>query len=111
MKIKMLAIMARQPGVGGLVTTACAGLFFFLTASAWAAERQALHNLVPAVTAHLLPTGSLSGSNRLGLAIGLPLRNREALTNLLEQIYDPASPNFHHYLTSEQFTKMFGPTE
>ena len=47
----------------------------------------------------------------MNLAIGLPLRNTEALTNLLEQVYDPASPNYHHYLTPEQFTQQFGPTE
>ena len=47
----------------------------------------------------------------MNLAIGLPLRNQEALTNLLQQIYDPASPNFHHYLTPEEFTAQFGPTE
>jgi len=39
------------------------------------------------------------------------LRNRDALTNLLEQIYDPASPNYHHYLTSAQFAEQFGPAE
>jgi uncharacterized repeat protein (TIGR03803 family) len=47
----------------------------------------------------------------LNLAIGLPLRNQEALTNRLRQIYDPASPNYRHYLTPEQFTEQFGPTE
>ena len=55
--------------------------------------------------------GDLAGTNQLNLAIGLPLRNREALTNLLRQIYDPASPNYHHYLTPDQFTEKFGPTE
>jgi subtilase family serine protease len=33
------------------------------------------------------------------------------LTKLLQRIYNPASPDYHHYLTLEQFTKMFGPTE
>ena len=45
------------------------------------------------------------------LAIGLPLRNQAALTDLLQQIYDPASPNYQHYLTPEEFTAQFGPTE
>ena len=30
---------------------------------------------------------------------------------MIQQIYDPASPNFRHYLTPEQFTEQFGPTE
>ncbi len=60
---------------------------------------------------HLQPSGTVPATNRLDLAIGLPLRNRDALDKLLQEIYDPASPNFHHYLTPEQFTENFGPTE
>src|SRR5262249_24793073 len=30
---------------------------------------------------------------------------------LLQQIYNPASSNYHHYLTTQQFTEKFGPTE
>jgi subtilase family serine protease len=52
----------------------------------------------------------MPSETNLNLAIGLPLRNREALTNLLEDLYNPASPNYRHYLTPEQFTERFGPT-
>ncbi|HEX7618146.1 MAG TPA: protease pro-enzyme activation domain-containing protein, partial [Verrucomicrobiae bacterium] len=45
------------------------------------------------------------------LAIGLPLRNQAALGMLLSEIYSPASTNYHRYLTPEQFTERFGPTE
>jgi subtilase family serine protease len=45
------------------------------------------------------------------LAIGLPLRNRPALTNLLRQLYDPSSPLYHKYLAPDQFTASFGPAE
>lgn len=79
--------------------------------SGWAGERQFLNGHVPPVVARLQPAGRLPASTRLELAIGLPLRNQEALTNLLQQIYDPASTNFHHYLTPQQFTEEFGPTE
>ena len=58
-----------------------------------------LHGHVPAVVSKLQAMGLLPATTNLNLAIGLPLRNREALTNLLREIYDPASPNFHHYLT------------
>ena len=73
--------------------------------------RTALHGHVPAAVARLQSTGRLPATNRLYLAIGLPLRNQPALTNLLAQLYDPASPNYHRYLTPEQFTEQFGPTE
>ena len=57
------------------------------------------------------PIGTLAATQRLSLAITLPLRNRAALSNLLRQINDPASPNYHHYLTRDQFTRRFGPSE
>ncbi|HLX94376.1 MAG TPA: protease pro-enzyme activation domain-containing protein, partial [Verrucomicrobiae bacterium] len=47
----------------------------------------------------------------MDLAIGLPLRNKDALNSLLQQLYDPSSPNYRHYLTPDQFTEQFGPTE
>ncbi|MGA2677804.1 MAG: protease pro-enzyme activation domain-containing protein [Sedimentisphaerales bacterium] len=72
---------------------------------------QMLHGHVPAAVARLQPVGRMSSSEHLHLAIGLPLRNQAMLTELLQRIYNPASPDYHHYLTPEQFTKMFGPTE
>jgi subtilase family serine protease len=76
-------------------------------------ERQVLRGHVPAVVArlNLRPAGRLPATNRLNLAIGLPLRNTNALNQLLQDMYDPASPQFRHYLTPEQFTERFGPTK
>ena len=76
-----------------------------------AGERQVLTGHRPAVVARLQPVGSVPALTRMDLAIGLPLRNRPGLAGFLQQLYDPASPNFHHYLTTAQFTEMFGPTE
>jgi subtilase family serine protease len=88
-------------------------LFALFTVPAGAAERQILQGNVPEAVArlHLQSVGRVAATNRLNLAIGLPLRNREALTILLQQLYDPASTNYHKYLTSEQFTERFGPSE
>lgn len=55
--------------------------------------------------------GHVAADKELTLSLGLPLRNPAALSNVLEQINDPKSPNFHRYLTAEQFTEHFGPTE
>ncbi|HTV62022.1 MAG TPA: protease pro-enzyme activation domain-containing protein, partial [Verrucomicrobiae bacterium] len=52
----------------------------------------------------------LPQTNRLRLAIGLPLRNHRELNQLLRQIYNPASTNYHHYLTPQEFAEEFGPT-
>ena len=97
-----------------VLVTIWSGLVLLLSArSANGAERQVLYGHIPkAVTeSHLQPVGRLSGSTNLYLAVGLPLRNKAELNNLLQQIYDPASPQYHQYLTPEQFTERFGPTK
>ena len=88
-------------------------LFFSAVYPGIGAERQVLHGHVPQAVArlNLQPTGHLPAKKNLQLAIGLPLRNQAALDDLLRQIYDPASPKFHQFLTPEQFTEQFGPTE
>ena len=40
----------------------------------------------------------------------MPLRNPEELQRLLQQLYNPASPNYRKFLTVQQFTEQFGPT-
>ena len=76
-----------------------------------AVDRQKLQGHVPSAVSNLTPVERLLASQRLALAIELPLRNREALAALLEEIYDPASTNYHRYLTPDQFAERFGPTE
>lgn len=75
------------------------------------AQRQVLQGHLPPGLQRLQALGELPANNRLDLAIGLRLRNGEALTNLLEQLYDPTSTNYHHFLTAKEFAERFGPTE
>ncbi len=82
-----------------------------LTASSAVPSRKMLKGHVPAEVAHLTPQGYLPATNQLHLAIGLPLRNEDVLDKLLQELYDPASPSFHKFLTPEEFTARFGPTE
>jgi len=60
-------------------------LFFSAIYPGVAAERQVLHGHVPAAVArfNLQPTGQLPATNRLALAIGLPLRNPEGDPGIL----------------------------
>ena len=92
---------------GNNLAATWATLLLLAGASAWAAERQIVRgHLVTAVTElNLQPVGRLASSTNLDLAISLPLRNQDALTNLLQQQYSPASPQYHHWLTPEQFTE------
>ena len=91
-------------------------VIFFLvcllfTPKAWAGDRQRLHGHVPEAVARLSATGRSEPTQRLHLSIGLPLRNQADLTQLLQELYDPSSPNYRHFLTPQQFAEKFGPTE
>src|SRR5271168_3503340 len=76
-----------------------------------AAATRVLEHHVPSAVAAARKLGPMSRTAELRLAIGLPLRNQTELDTLLQAIADPASPNYHAYLTPEQFTPRFGPTE
>ena len=92
----------------------CVGLAFLsatVLSGLAAPGMMTLSGHVPAAVSQLQPTGLLPAATNLHLAIGLPLRNKASLTSLLQQVYDPASPNYHLYLTPEEFTAQFGPTE
>jgi len=60
---------------------------------------------------HATQIGAVENSRHLQLALSLPLRNEAALDALLAQIYDPQSPMYHHYLTAQQFTDNYAPTQ
>ena len=72
---------------------------------------QQLHGHIPAAVPALQPVDRLPASQHLQLAIGLPVRNPDELTNLVAAISDPVSPNYRNYLTPAQFKERFGPTE
>jgi subtilase family serine protease len=55
--------------------------------------------------------GHLPATRQLKLNIALPLRNEAELDDLLEKLYNPKSSLFHQFLSVEEFTARFGPTE
>jgi subtilase family serine protease len=98
----------RQAGRAALLSLVLA---LFAASFVQAADMQTVKGPALQQWNSLTPSGPLPAANRLNLAISLPLRNAAALSNLLQQIYDPNSPQFHHYLTPAQFTAQFGPTQ
>ena len=53
----------------------------------------------------------LPATQSLRLNIALPLRNESELDDLLQELYDSQSPSFHQFLSVQEFTERFGPTE
>jgi subtilase family serine protease len=91
----------------------CATIFLLFTVPGHAQQQlQLLHSHVrPAIAnGQAAPVGLLPPTQRMNLAITLPLRNQAELTSLLERIYDPSSPDFHQFLSVAQFTAEFSPT-
>ena len=109
---RRLVLQLRRPSFDQPITRIAAIYLalWLLGTTAQAQQRRSLPSHMPAA-AHAQPVDRLPGATRLNLAIGLPLRNQDALTKLLRDIYDPSSPQYHQYLTPEQFTEKFGPTE
>jgi subtilase family serine protease len=73
----------------------------------------------PTLTAHVPPAvasgqarllGTVDPAQRISLAISLPLRNEPDIDRLMQQIYDPQSSSYHHYLTVDEFARQFGPS-
>ena len=89
------------------------GTLCFITTpwSGAAPERRLLSGHLPRSARQQALAVGLESTNRLNLTIGLPLRNQQELNTLLRELYDPASPNFHHYLSPKTFAENFGPSE
>jgi kumamolisin len=55
--------------------------------------------------------GQLPATQSLHFDIVLPLRDRAGLQSLLRQQYDPASPLYQQFLTPQEVTQRFGPSQ
>jgi len=86
-------------------------LLTLLMLPAVAEQRQVLHGHVPRLAAQVQPIGLLPATQKLSLAVGLPLRHQEEFESLLRAIYDPGSPQYRHFLTPQEIAARFGPAK
>src|SRR5215469_14850606 len=93
-----------------LALTGLSILSIALVAQARQEQRIAVNGQnVPLVRqAHLL--GATNAQQQLNLSIGLQPRNSQELDSLLNNLYDPRSSLYHHFLTPQEFAAEFGPT-
>ncbi len=88
--------------------------FFLLAFSIHLVSQQPVQtrHVVPAVASgKIRPLSALPPSQRLNFSIVLPLRNQDALDELLAHIYDPSSPEYRHFLSVREFAELFAPAE
>ena len=55
--------------------------------------------------------GPKSASQTMRVSIQLPIQNKAKLDQLVSDLYDPKSPNFHKWLTVEQVIAQFAPSQ
>ena len=65
----------------------------------------------PVEAATARPIGHLEATRQLKLEVTLALRNKAGLEQLIEAQQDPNSPLYHQWLTPQEFTARFGPTQ
>ncbi|MGH7442742.1 MAG: S53 family peptidase, partial [bacterium] len=82
--------------------------FLFVSASAYG--RQHLSGHLPPEIAERPILGAVPAAQALRLVIGLPARNQAGLDSFLRNVYNPASPDYHHFLSPDEFLDRFGPS-
>jgi len=55
--------------------------------------------------------GQLPATQTLRFDMVLPLRDRAGLENFIQEVQDPASSSYHQFLTPQEFTARFGPSQ
>ena len=81
-----------------------------LATMAQAQERQLLSTHT-AATAGSQTMGRLPATQQLNATMTLQLRNEPQLHALLQDLYNPNSPNYRKFLSVSEFTERFAPTE
>ncbi len=72
--------------------------------------RVALNTQMLPLLKHAQKLQPAHSEQKLALSIGLRLRNAGRAQELLHEISDPKSANYHHYLSPDQFKATFAPT-
>lgn len=93
-------------------------MIFAVTAVLFAAADFSHAQLQPVLTHHVRQAainapmlGRLPASQTMNLVLVLPLRNQDELEGLLSDLYNANSPSYRKFLTVDEFTARFGPTE
>ncbi|HUM03826.1 MAG TPA: protease pro-enzyme activation domain-containing protein [Terriglobales bacterium] len=63
------------------------------------------------VSAQAQSVGRLPATQALQIDVVLALRHAAELDNFLQELYDPSSPSYRHFVTVKEFTERFGPSQ
>lgn len=100
-----------KPSLKSALFTAVAAVLSTTTAAGVAQSVMTHHVRDVVRTGEVAPNGRLPQNQLLQLDLVLPLRDPAGLKNFLIDVYNPSSPNYRRFLTPQEFTARFGPTE
>ena len=89
----------------------CVATVLLLSIPGQAQSFMTRHTRDAVVSGEAQSVGRLSASQLMHFDVVLALRHQPELENFLQEIYDPSSPNYHHFVTPEEFTERFGPSQ
>ncbi len=96
----------------GLCFVLCSAMFLLaMDSSAQAQSMLTRHVREVTRTGEARPIGQLPASQVMQLHIVLPLRDQAGLDSFLKELYTPGSPSYRRFLTVQEFTDRFGPTQ
>jgi kumamolisin len=104
-----------RPGNQGLSLAIFAALYLAaaigIQSAASAEPLVKLAGQMPSSTSTMRPLGALAANKSVSIALALPLRNQDELAAALQGMYDPKSPEYHHFLSSNEFENLYSPTQ
>ncbi|MGB2670395.1 MAG: S53 family peptidase [Candidatus Acidiferrum sp.] len=96
----------------GIYVVLCAAILLFVVEGRTQAQSFMTHHVRQAIlNGQAKSMGRLPSAQTMRIDVVLPLRNQADLENFLQELYDPSSPSYRHFLTVQEFTARFGPTQ
>lgn len=97
--------------IGVFCTLAILLAFTLTLGTGFAADEIVLANSTPRFVTQAQNLGPEDGSKLITVTLWLQQHNEAALDELARQMYTEGSPNYHRFLTLEQYRANFAPTE
>jgi subtilase family serine protease len=103
----------RTPLISRLAALVCAAAFMLIAIPGQAQPQSLLtrHVREEVANGQAQLVGQLPATQTLRFDVVLPLRDRAGLENFLQEVQSPTSPSYHKFLTPQEFTARFGPTQ
>jgi subtilase family serine protease len=102
--------MIRRPGLCSLALVAALAI---ASVGSYAASQPLMtrHTRAAVVSGEAQSVGRMPATQSMNFSMVLALRHAPELENFLQEVYDPSSSNYRHFLTPEEFTASFGPSQ